>query len=160
MSCPCQALAYVVVKVKVAQSCLTLRPHGLYSPWNSPDQNTGVGSLSFLQGIFPTQGSNRGLLHCRRILYQLSHREAPKPSWKRIFYLYVLAVLSLHCCMWAVCICGKQGLLSSCSSRGLLTGSGAQAQELWPTGSAAPWRGEASCTDRDRTRPLPWQVDS
>ena len=33
-----------------------LRPHGLYSPWNYPDQNTGVGSLSLLQGIFPTQG--------------------------------------------------------------------------------------------------------
>ena len=35
----------------------SLRPHGLYSPWNSPGQNTGVGSLSLLQGIFPTQGS-------------------------------------------------------------------------------------------------------
>ena len=41
-----------------------------YSPWNSPGQNTGVGSLSLLQGIFPTQGLNRGLLHCRQILYQ------------------------------------------------------------------------------------------
>ena len=39
----------------------SLRPHGLYSPWNSPGQNTGVGSLSLLQGIFPTQGSNPGL---------------------------------------------------------------------------------------------------
>ena len=46
----------------------SLRRHGLYSPWNSPGQNTGVGSLSLLQGIFPTQGSNRGLPHCRRIL--------------------------------------------------------------------------------------------
>ena len=54
----------------------SLRPHGLYSPWNSPCQNTGVGSLSLLQGIFLTQESNRGLLHCRWILYQLSHREA------------------------------------------------------------------------------------
>ena len=51
----------------------TLRPHGLYGPWNSPGQNTGVGSLSLLQGIFPTQGSHPGLLPCRRILYQLSH---------------------------------------------------------------------------------------
>ena len=34
------------------------RPRGLYSPWNSPGQNTGLGSLSLLQGIFPTQGSN------------------------------------------------------------------------------------------------------
>ena len=82
--------------------------HGLYSPWNSPGQNagvgslslpipgikprsptlqadslqseppgkpkkTGVGTLSLLQGIFPTQGSNLGLLHCRQILYNLSH---------------------------------------------------------------------------------------
>ena len=55
----------------------SLRPHGLYSPWNSPGQNTGVGSLPLLQGIFPTQGSNLGLLHCRRILYQLSHQGSP-----------------------------------------------------------------------------------
>ena len=46
--------------MKVAQSCPTLRPHGLYSPWNSPGQTTGVGSLSLLQRIFPTQGSNPG----------------------------------------------------------------------------------------------------
>ena len=52
----------------------SLWPHGLCSPWNSPGQNTRVGSLSLLQGIFPTQGSNPGLLHCRRILYQLSHQ--------------------------------------------------------------------------------------
>ena len=47
---------------------------GLYSPWNSPGQNTGVGSLSLLQGIFPTQGSNPGLPHCRRILCQVNHK--------------------------------------------------------------------------------------
>ena len=47
----------------------SLGPHGLYSPWNSPGQNTGVGGLSLLQGIFPSQGSNPGLLHCRQILY-------------------------------------------------------------------------------------------
>ena len=58
------------MSVKVAQSCPTL---GLYSPWNSPGQNTGVNSFSLLQGIFPTQGSNPGLPHCRQILYQLSH---------------------------------------------------------------------------------------
>ena len=52
----------------------SLRPQGLYSPWNSPGQNTGVGSLSLPQGIFPTQGSNPGLLHCRQTLYQLSHK--------------------------------------------------------------------------------------
>ena len=52
----------------------SLQPHGLYSAWNSPGQNTGVGSLSLFQGIFPTQGSNPGLPHCRWILYQLSHK--------------------------------------------------------------------------------------
>ena len=52
----------------------SLQPHRLYSLWNSPGQNTGVGRLSLLQGIFPTQGSNPGLPHCKKILYQLSHQ--------------------------------------------------------------------------------------
>ena len=53
----------------------SLRPHGLY-PWTSPGQNTGMGSLSLLQGIFPTQGLTPGLLHCGGNLYQLSHQES------------------------------------------------------------------------------------
>ena len=92
------------VKVKVTQSCTTLC-NAVDSPWNSPGQNTRVGSLSLLQGIsrllspspgilqgkntgmgcyvllqdiYPTQGSNPGLPHCRRILYQLSHQGSPK----------------------------------------------------------------------------------
>ena len=73
----CINFFYSWVKVKVTQSCLTLRPHGLYSPWNSPGQNTGVGSLSLLQEIFSTQGSNPGLSGCRQILYQLSYRGSP-----------------------------------------------------------------------------------
>ena len=101
-----------------SESCLvmsdSLQPHGLYSPWNSPGQNTGVGtfsrdlpkpgiepqsptlqadslptepqgkpkntrvgSLSLLQGIFPTQGSNPGFPHCRQTLYHLSHQGKP-----------------------------------------------------------------------------------
>ena len=56
----------------------SLRPHELYSPWNFPGQNTGVGSLSLLQGIFPTQGLNPDLPHCRRIFYQLSHKGSPR----------------------------------------------------------------------------------
>ena len=52
----------------------SLQPHGLYSPCNSPGQNTRVSSHSLLQGIFPTQESNPVLLHCRQILYQLSHQ--------------------------------------------------------------------------------------
>ena len=49
-------------------------PHWLYRPWNSPGQNTAVGSLSLLQGISPTQGSSPGIPHWRRILHQLSHQ--------------------------------------------------------------------------------------
>ena len=64
-------------KLKVTQSCPTLWPYGLHSPWNSPGQYTGVGSLSLLQGIFPTQGLNWVLMHCRQILYQLSHQVSP-----------------------------------------------------------------------------------
>ena len=58
---------------------LCLAPHGLWPtrllcPWDSPGKNIWVGSQSLLQGIFPTQGSNPGLLHCRQILYRLSHQ--------------------------------------------------------------------------------------
>ena len=65
----------------VAQSCLTLcnptdcsLPGSSINPWNSPRKNTGVGTHSFLQGIFPTQGSKPCLPHCRKILYCLSHK--------------------------------------------------------------------------------------
>ena len=53
------------------------QPTRLRRPWDSPGKNTGVGSLSLLQGIFPTQGLNPGLPHCRRILNQLSHQGSP-----------------------------------------------------------------------------------
>ena len=56
----------------------SLQPYGLYSPWNSPGQNIGVGSLSILQIVFPIQGSHPGLPHCRCILYQLSHQGSPR----------------------------------------------------------------------------------
>ena len=67
---------YVMEPISESHSIMadSLWPHGLYSPRNSPGQNTGVGSLSLLLGIFPAQGSNSGLPHCRQILYQLSHK--------------------------------------------------------------------------------------
>ena len=72
----------VVIVSSESENCSvisdSLRPHRLYSPWNSLGQNTGVGSLSLLQGIFPTQGSNPGLPHCRWILHQLSHKRSPR----------------------------------------------------------------------------------
>ena len=65
----------------------SLRPHrlqpvGLLCPWDSPGKNTGVGHPSLLQGIFLTQGWNPGLLHCRRILYCLSHQGSPARDHK------------------------------------------------------------------------------
>ena len=52
-----------------------LQPSRLFCPWDFPDKNTGVGGL--LQEIFPTQGLNPGLPHCRQTLYHLSHKESP-----------------------------------------------------------------------------------
>ena len=104
-----------------------LRPHGLYSPWNSPGQNTGVGSLSLLQGTFPTQGSHPDLPHCRRILYQLSHQGSPR----------ALA--------WAACPFSRgsaqprDGTRVACTSGGFFTSSDTKAagqpalkSHLWP----------------------------
>ena len=65
----------------------SLRPHGLYSPWISPGQNTEVGSISLLQGIFPIQGSNPALPHCRQILYQLSCKG------EFLFYLLIIQLI-------------------------------------------------------------------
>ena len=76
-----RATFYKPLKVKRERCSVvsdSVQPHGLYSPWNSPGQNTGVGSLSLLQEIFPTQGSNPVLPHCRWILYQLSHEGSPR----------------------------------------------------------------------------------
>ena len=71
---------YFLVKWSESHSVMSdsLLPHGLYSPWNSPTQNTGVDSLSLLRGIFPTQELNPGLHHCTWILYQLSHKGSPR----------------------------------------------------------------------------------
>ena len=66
--------------VLVAQSCPTLKLHRLYPvrflcPWDSPGKNTEVGNHVLLQGIFPTQGSNMGLLNQSQILYLTSDVE-------------------------------------------------------------------------------------
>ena len=75
------------VKVLVAQSCPALWDHMDCSlpgssmeenPWNSPGKNAGVGCHFLLQGIFPSQGSNLGLLHCRQNLYHLSPQGSPQ----------------------------------------------------------------------------------
>ena len=70
-------LLWATMKVKVTQSCPTLCDPMIQSmEFSRP--NTGVRSLSLLQGIFPSQESNLGLLHCRRILNQLSHKGSPE----------------------------------------------------------------------------------
>ena len=56
----------------------SVRSHGLHVPWNSPGQNIEVSSLSLLQGIFPTEGSNSDLPHCGQILYHLNHKGSPR----------------------------------------------------------------------------------
>ena len=65
-----------------------LQPHGQYSSWNSPGQHTGVGSLSLLQLIFPTQELNCGLLRCSRILYRII-RDVPYSHWVDVNYFSV-----------------------------------------------------------------------
>ena len=77
--------------VLVAQSCPTLYDPADCSPptssnhGDSPGKNTGVGGLSLLQGILPTQGSNLHLLHCRWIPYHLSHQGSPYGFWKKSY---------------------------------------------------------------------------
>ena len=70
----------VSARVLVTRLCPTLcnpmdcSPPGFFSSWDFPGKNTGVGSHSFLQGIFPIQESNPGLPNWRQILYCLSHQ--------------------------------------------------------------------------------------
>ena len=70
----------------------SLQTHGLYSPWNSLGQNTGVGSLFLLQGIFPIQGSNPGLPHWRQIFLSV---EPQRPKYRSF------SMGRLLCCFWA-----------------------------------------------------------
>ena len=92
--------------LKWSESCSVVSDslwlHGLYSPLNFPGQNTGVGSLSLPQGIFPTQGSKTSLCHCRKILYQLSHKGSPQlsESWKNHY-------------IWEVCSANQWDTLKS-----------------------------------------------
>ena len=86
--CVCQSLCRVQL----------FAPHGLWParllcPWNSPVRNFGVGCHSRLQGIFPTQGLNLGIQHCRQILYQLSHQES-----MRRFSIFTISPFHLTCC--------------------------------------------------------------
>ena len=74
-----------------------LQADSLLSEPPGKPKNTGVGSLSLLQQIFPTQESNRDLLHCRRFLYQLSYQGSPMLCWeatKHTFTVHPVAIKS------------------------------------------------------------------
>ena len=84
---------FILVYVSLSVVSNSLRPHGLWSArllcaWNSPGKNTGVGCHSLLQRIFPTQGLNLGLLHCRQI-FGSSH----KPKLLHLISLNLLPLL-------------------------------------------------------------------
>ena len=88
----------------------SLHPHGLQPtrllcPWDSSDKNTGVGCHFLLQGIFPTQGSNPGLPHCRQILYYLSHQGSlywaltdTKCTFSISYEINIVDTLTAACC--------------------------------------------------------------
>ena len=63
-------------------------------PWDFPGKNTEVGWHFLLQGIFPTEELNSGLLHCRQILYQLSYKGIPYPHWADLNWIHQLSHLS------------------------------------------------------------------
>ena len=102
-----------------SESCSVMsnsfQPCGLYSPRNSSGQNTGVGSPSLLQGVFPTQGSNPGLLHQRWIIYQVSHKESPTLQFSSVQFSW--SVVSDSATPWTV---ARQVSLSITNSRSLL----------------------------------------
>ena len=95
--CVCVCMCVVCVS---SPSCLTLPPYGLEParlicpefPRNSPGKNAGVGCHSLLQGIFSTQGSNLGFLHCRQILYHLRDQGSPTRTYfiTKVPLLYIL----------------------------------------------------------------------
>ena len=95
----------------VAQSCPTLcdpmdcSPPGSSVHGDFPGKNTGVGSLSLLQRIFPTQGLNPGLSHCRRILYCLNQQESPFRWIEALILIKSKSILSFFFLMIsALCI--------------------------------------------------------
>ena len=85
---------------RAVHSCVwffvTARTARLLCPWNFPGKNTRLGCHSFLQGIFPTQGSNLGLLHCRQVLYHLNHQGSPGWCWAELNTISA----SISLCIW------------------------------------------------------------
>ena len=98
-----------------------LWPTRLLCPWDSPGKIAGVGCHALLQGIFPTQGSNPGLLHCRQILHCLSHQGSPSVEGGGV----------------PAMLCGKTQLASADREGGGFTRQGTQA-------ASGSWKGQGS----------------
>ena len=93
----------ILLKLSHSVGSDSLWPHGLWParllcPWDSPGKNTGVGRHSLLQGIFPTQALNPGLLHCRWILDHLSYQGSPSSNSKDVCEFWILH--GLLCNFW------------------------------------------------------------
>ena len=109
----------ILVSVSCSVMNNSLRPHGLQStrllcPWDFPGKDTGVGCHFLLQEVFPTQGLNPGLLHCRHILYWLSYKGSPKNIINLILVLTIWwcpcvesYVVGRGCLLWPVRSLGK-----------------------------------------------------
>ena len=106
----------------------------LYSLWNSPGQNTGVGSLSILQGISPIQGSNPGLLDCRQIISLLSHKGSPRIlEW--VTYPFYSSLLH---CRWILYQLSYQESCCYCQVTSVMSDS-MRPQRRQPTRLPSPW---------------------
>ena len=109
----------VAVLCLATQSCLTLcdpmdcSPPGSYVHGDSPAKNTGVGSLSLLQQIVPTQGSNPGLPHCRRILYLLAEPPGKPPQSEEGGSKSSEAVCVCVCVWWSMQQAGSRNIMKS-----------------------------------------------
>ena len=95
MVCVCVCVCVYLVAQLYLTLCNGLQPARLLCPWNFPGKNTGVVSHSLLQGIFPTHGSNPGLLHCRWILYYLSHQGNPVETIMLAKLIYILNAIPI-----------------------------------------------------------------
>ena len=98
---------YHHLTIKASVTYNSLQPNGpqttwLLCPWNSPGKNTRVGSHSLLHGILPTQESNPHLLHCKRILYHLSHQESPHSTIHKLKHIWTTDYSYF---LWSECLC-------------------------------------------------------
>ena len=98
----CLAFAQLLSRVRFFAIPLDCSPPGSSVHGDSPGKHTGVACHALLQGIFPTQGSNPGLPHCRQILYHLSHQGSPR---KLEWVAYPFSRGSFQARNWTVVSC-------------------------------------------------------